>query len=144
MKGLRLGLGVTAGLLFLALIVVAPQGLPDSRVFGYTADEIDLWALNSYAVELAAGPVFLLDMLFPAALAGFLLTLLPRWAFWLPFAYAALDYRENIVLRAYYDGLGAAVPLSPWASTLTQAKWISLALALAVIVWTVAGTRRQA
>lgn len=133
MNRARLGLGAAALMLFAALLVISPAGLPDTRLFGYTAGEIDAWALDAQAVELARGPIFVLDMVFLVVLAGFFLTVLPGWTRWLALAYLGADLAENLLLRAYYDGLGAAAPLSGWASPLTMGKWTTIALILGVL-----------
>ena len=117
------------------LSYIAPDGIPDSRIFGYAAAEIDAWAMDAQVVELARGPVHLIDTIFPLFLAASFCVLLPRgWLWLLPLGYLVADYAENTLLLAYYDGLSAAQPLSPWASPLTQVKWFFVLAGLVAIV----------
>ncbi|MFZ8940748.1 MAG: hypothetical protein ACO2ZK_01905 [Gemmobacter sp.] len=135
MRRLRIALGVALVLVLAALGALVPAGLPDARILGYDAAEIALWAADDARRARAAGPVLALDMILPALLAAFLLTLLPRgWRWGAPLAYAACDYAENLTLRAFYAGFPDGAALSPWASTLTQAKWAALGVALVLVV----------
>ena len=136
MRRARLLLWGATAATFAVLVSIAPAGIPDGRLAGYTPAEIALWAADPQARARASGPVFLLDMLFPALLASSMLLLLARgWRWGLPLAYAALDYAENLLLRAFYAGFETGVALSPAASVLTQAKWAVLAAAAALIIW---------
>ncbi|MFZ9949695.1 MAG: hypothetical protein ACO3FX_08840, partial [Gemmobacter sp.] len=78
MRRLRIALGVALVLVLAALGALVPAGLPDARILGYDAAEIALWAADDARRARAAGPVLALDMILPALLAAFLLTLLPR------------------------------------------------------------------
>ena len=136
MRRARTLLGTATAATFLALVALAPAGLPDARVLGYSPADIAQWAADPQMRARAMGPLFWLDMVFPALLAGFMLMLLaPGWRRGLPLAYGALDYAENLVLRVYYAGHDAGAVLSPGASALTQAKWAALAVASVMIIW---------
>ncbi len=128
-------LAVLAAVLMAALNVAAPAGVPDLRIFGYSAAALAEWAQNDAAVELAAGPLWRIDTVFPGVMTIVLLMPLgarsPRW---LPaLIYCAADYAENLILHAYY--LQRATMEAPaLAGIITPIKWAAAAVAAVMML----------
>lgn len=115
---------LTAGL-WLAMVALAPPGLPDARIAGYDVAGLTDWARDGRAVAQARR-VLALDMLFPALLVVVLVGPLPRGVWWLPaLAYGVADYLENLMLWHVYRG-GQPVAIT---GAVTQAKWALVAVA---------------
>lgn len=116
--------------LFAVMAALAPPGLPDGRIAGYTPTDVLAFASHPRALAQAR-QVLRLDMLFPALLAVVLIWPLSRRVLSVPaLAYALADYAENITLLRAYGGAG--VP--DWLGSLTQAKWGLVALAVIVLL----------
>ena len=132
-------LALLALALFVALIAVAPVGVPDTKIFGYPA---------GYPAEFLAGlggelgrlkASVGIDMVFPLVLT-IVLAMPLTGAVRLPaIGYMVADYIENIALYRFYF-LGAEAPAN--LSLVSQIKWALVALACVVLVRELVHTRR--
>ncbi len=132
-------LALVALALFAALVVVAPAGVPDTKIFGYSPlYPIDF--LASLGVEMGRlKAAVAIDMVFPLVLTVVLVMPLSGAARLPAIGYMAADYIENIALYRFYF-LGADAPAN--LSLVSQIKWALVALAGIVLVRELLRTRR--
>jgi hypothetical protein len=132
-------LALLALVLFAALVVVAPAGVPDTMIFGYGPQyPVDfLTGLGGDLGRLKASVA--IDMIFPLVLTVVLILPLGAAARLPAIGYMLADYLENIALYRFYF-LGADVPVN--LSLVSQIKWALVALAIVVLVRALGRERR--
>lgn len=148
--------GIAALACFVILAVMSklwiePDGMTifDSRLAGYDLADAQAFvaALNADQLGIYLGPFRIIDTIFPLLLTGFLWrtiwvgtaaegTPMRVSAMLGPLLYLVFDLMENAQVAAILQSQGALAPdLVGHASTLTQAKWMCLALSLLVMFW---------
>ena len=132
-------LALLAMALFMALVAVAPSGVPDTMIFGYSPQ---------YPAEFLAGlggeigrlkASVSIDMVFPLILTIVLVMPMAGTARLPAIGYMAAEYIENIALYRFYF-LEAEAPEN--LNLVSQIKWALLALACVVLVRELVSTRR--
>jgi hypothetical protein len=132
-------LAVLVLVLFAALVAVAPAGVPDTKIFGYSPQyPIDFLAgLGGELGRLKASVA--MDMIVPWVLSMALVLPLGG-ALRLPaIGYMVADYIENIALYRFYF-LGADLPEN--LSLVSQIKWALVALAVILLIRALIRERR--
>lgn len=132
-------LALLALLLFAALVAVAPAGVPDTKVFGYSPQypEEFLASLGGELGRLRASVA--IDMIFPLVLTVVLVMPLGGALRFPALGYMIADYIENIALYRFYF-LGADVPVN--LSLVSQIKWAMVALAFILLTRALIRERR--
>ena len=124
-------LALLALALFSALVAVAPAGVPDTKVFGYSP-QYPAEFLAGLAGELGRLKASVaIDMVFPLVLTIVLVMPVTGAARLPAIGYMVADYIENIALYRFYF-LGAEVPAN--LSLVSLIKWALVALAFVVLV----------
>lgn len=132
-------LALLALVLFVALVAVAPSGVPDKKIFGYSPEYPAqfLAGLSGELGRLKASVA--IDMVFPLVLTIVLVMPVTGAARLPAIGYMVADYIENIALYRFYF-LGAEAPET--LSLVSQIKWALVALACVVLVREFVRTRR--
>ena len=132
-------LALLALVLFVALVVVAPAGVPDTMIFGYSSEYPAkfLAGLGQELGRLKASVA--IDMVFPLVLTIVLVMPLTGAARVPAIGYMVADYIENIALYRFYF-LGAEAPET--LSLVSQIKWVLVALAFVVLARELVRSRR--
>ena len=130
---------ILALVLFVALVAVAPSGVPDTMIFGYSSQYPAefLTGLGGELGRLKASVA--IDMVFPLVLTIVLVMPLAGAARLPAIGYMVADYIENIALFRFYF-LGAEVPET--LSLVSQIKWALVGLGFVVLVRELLRTRR--
>ena len=132
-------LALLALVLFVALVAVAPSGVPDKKIFGYSP-EYPAQFLADLSGELGRLKASVaIDMVFPLVLTIVLVMPVTGAARLPAIGYMVADYIENIALYRFYF-LGAEAPET--LSLVSQIKWALVALACVVLVREFVRTRR--
>ena len=132
-------LALLALVLFVALVAVAPSGVPDTMILGYSPEYPAqfLAGLSGELGRLKASVA--IDMVFPLVLTIVLVMPLAGAARLPAIGYMVADYIENIALyRFYFLGAEASANLS----LVSQIKWALVALACVVLVRELVRARR--
>ena len=132
-------LALLALVLFVVLVAVAPSGVPDKKIFGYSPEYPAqfLAGLSGELGRLKASVA--IDMVFPLVLTVVLIMPLSGASRLPAIGYMVADYIENIALYRFYF-LGTDVPTT--LSLVSQIKWAFVALASIVLIWELLSIRR--